>query len=133
MNKKVSPPLQKIIFISLLLLWITVISCLGTITFFATANRNIFSYLNKLELPIGNNKADIENLMLKPGEIMFENKKAFVINTFRYKGVEEKLPFEINMRKEPQKFYDYIYEKKTLPPKPKPVAEDFTIKPIPKQ
>lgn len=131
LNEQINP-LKKIVLVSNILLWSTAIGCLYIIIYIGISNNDIFSHLfNKIT--INNNQDNVENLMLKSGEVVFENKKAFVINTFRYQGVEEKLPFEINIRKEPQKLYDYIFKKKNTPLLPKTESEDFTIKPIPKQ
>ena len=133
LNEQINP-LKKIVLISNIFLWSTALSCLYIIIYIGISNNDIFSHVfKKITINNNNNQDNVENLMLKSGEVVFENKKAFVINTFRYQGVEEKLPFEINIRKEPQKLYDYIFKKKNTPQLPKTESEDFTIKPIPKQ
>ncbi len=112
------------------IIWVTAILCISIIIY------NQYKINDKINSGsfLSNNNQGIDSLFLNAGEISFKDKTSFVVNIFRYHGSEETLPEEIDVKNNPQKLYNYIFEKKSkrLSTSASPTMSDdgFSIKPI---
>ena len=73
--------------------------------------------------------------MLNAGDLIFSDKTSFVVDAFRFQGIYEELPEKLNIDKDRQKLYNYIFQRKNnqINKSPKPSRpEDFSIKSLSK-
>ncbi len=112
------------------IIWLSAIFCISIIIYNQYKNNDTINS----DSFFSNGNQGIDSLFLNAGEISFKDKTSFVVNIFRYHGSDETLPEEIDVKNNPQKLYNYIFEKKSkkLPTVPSTTMSDdgFSIKPI---
>ena len=113
-----------------LVVWIAAIICL-TVVFKVGFNKKNFlkAFVASENVPDGKN---VDSVLLNSGELIFSDKTSFVVDAFRFQGNYEQLPEKLDINKDREKLYNYIYQRKnnqTITTKPAK-DEDFSIRSI---
>ena len=114
------------------IVWISAIVCLALV-FKAGFSKKYFSinFGGSQNVLLPNSNTD--STFLQAGELNFSEKTSFVVDALRYQGKYEQLPETLDINKDRQKLYRYIFQQKNkLPVSPqanKP-SEDFSIRSI---
>lgn len=78
-------------------------------------------------------KNNVDSVFLNAGDLVFSDKTSFVVDAFRFQGNFEQLPEKLDINKDRQKLYKYIFQRKSnqINRSAKPLkSEDFSIKSI---
>jgi hypothetical protein len=113
-----------------LVVWVAAIICL-TVVFKVGFNKKNFlkAFVSSENLVDSKN---VDSVLLNSGELIFSDKTSFVVDAFRFQGNYEQLPEKLDVNKDREKLYNYIYQRKNNQSiKPKAAKdEDFSIRAI---
>ena len=112
--------------------WFTAIVCLTVVFKIGFDKKNLLKIFAGSDNLL-NSKNIVDSVLLNSGDLNFSDKTSFVVDAFRFQGNFEKLPEKLNIDKDRQKLYNYIFQRKSkqINKVIKPAkSEDFSIKSI---
>ncbi len=115
-----------------LVVWLSAIICL-TVVLKVGYNKKDFlkAFMNSENFL--QDKNNVDSVFLNSGELNFSDKTSFVVDAFRFQGNYEQLPEKLDINKDRQKLYKYIFQRKSnlINKSTKPIKPaDFSIKSI---
>lgn len=113
-----------------LVVWLSALICL-TVVFKMGFNKKNFLKAFTGSDNFLNDKNNVDSVLLNAGDLRFSDKTSFVVDAFRYQGNYEQLPEKLDIDKDRQKLYTYIFQRKNNKinkPTKASNTEDFSIK-----
>ena len=95
-----------------LVVWLSAIICL-TVVFNMGFNKQNFLKAFTGSDKFLQDKNYVDSVLLNAGDLNFSDKTSFVVDAFRYQGNYEQLPEKLNIDKDRQKLYNYIFQRKS--------------------
>lgn len=95
-----------------LVVWLSALICLTVVIKIGYNQKNFVKAFSPSDNFL-QDKNYVDSVLLNTGDLNFSDKTSFVVDAFRFQGNYEQLPEKLDINKDRQKLYNYIFQRKS--------------------